>query len=119
MDPSMSVCLCLLRSPTRKATRITMGHFYLYSYCHPYYYFSIILNFDCCFYFCCSSYSYRYNFYCCYLRSSRPQENRDCSRGASPLTTLGHFRGSHPMWTPPDNIPTPSPNWDCLFNSRL
>jgi hypothetical protein len=48
------------------------------------------------------------------VRSSKPQEDLDWTRGASPHTGLGHFRGLHPLGTHLSNVPTPSPNRDFL-----
>jgi hypothetical protein len=49
-------------------------------------------------------------------RSSRPQENRDCPRGALPPTGLCHFRGISPRR---GTAPTPSPNQDYLIPGDL
>jgi hypothetical protein len=52
------------------------------------------------------------------VRSSRPQDDRHCPRGALPPVGLGHFWRLHPMGTLPGNAPpTCSPNQDFLFNS--
>jgi hypothetical protein len=48
------------------------------------------------------------------VRSSRPQEDQDCPRRASPPTGLCHLQGLQPH--PQVMATTPSPNWDFLFN---
>jgi hypothetical protein len=44
--------------------------------------------------------------------SSRPRDDRDCPRGNSPPTGLGHFRGLYPVGALPSYAPTPSTNWN-------
>jgi hypothetical protein len=46
------------------------------------------------------------------VRSYRPQQDRDCPRGATPPTGPDNFRGLHSLGTLPGNAPTPSPNRD-------
>jgi hypothetical protein len=71
--------------------------------------------------FCATMEAFCYSYSCCYcyslalpspsqVRSSRPLEDRDFPRGASPPTELGYFRGLHhvgtPQVMPPRLLPT-------------